>query len=186
MPKKIRRELPSGWIVTYKLGRDSTGATVITGLSVDSGSGEPVPVGGLTAPALRQIPMGVRTITRTYADVNAEFDSWNAVRNSGRTYAELRERALIVRDASPRRGRRHDEWFLLTVAQAWDHAYWSGARDLYAEVRAQLHRQGYDYTRSGIRELINKARDRGLLELPSKGSPGGGLTDHARKLLAEL
>lgn len=185
MPRQIKRLLADGWTATYTLGRDGNGATVISGLRVERTDGSPVPDGGLSSETLRQIPMRLRVVMRTYADLANTFATYADLAREG-SYRDLGEHVQIETYKEPSRGRKHDDRFLLVVAQAWETARNSDTADIYDAMVGELRRQGLDYRPGGARELVNKARGAGLLEPTSQGRVGGGLTSKAKRLLREL
>jgi hypothetical protein len=179
---EVRHQLTDGWTVTYKVGFDLNGQPAIIGLRVEPTELGNVPAGGLKAEMLRQIPTG-RVVARTYAELAASKATYADLAASGATYAALRHNVRL--DHAPRRGRRHDERFVLMVAETWDHVLrTTSERNLYDALVAELRRRGYEYRRDGARELVRKARRAGLLQDPlTPRGRTGGLTAKARQLL---
>ena len=176
--REIREEL-DGWAVTRGIGADRDGTPAVVSLRVEPTDPDAPPAGGITGTTLRAIRMG-RVTTQTYADLSASHATYADLAAAGGTYADVRY--------APQRGRKHTNAFLLEVATTYDRLYnTSSERNLYAALATELgpRNNGRPYSRAGARDLVRKARRRGLLEKPrSRGRLGGGLTDRARQLLA--
>ena len=174
MPRTIQHQLPDGWTATYKIGKDRDGIVRIVGLTVEPADFRNVPRGGLTATRLRQVPMSARIIARTYGELAAGHATYGGLARAG-TYAEARDRVHLD-EFAPRRGKRDDLRFLKAVAEIYLDLLASDVSDVYDALADELRRRGFDYGRSGARELVRKARQRNVLTETSQGRPGGELT----------
>ena len=178
MARTVHDTQPDGWRITYTIDKDANGASVITSLTMKPDG--PVPEGGLTATRLRQIPMGTRVVARTYRDV-AATGTYQDLKNTGDSYADVSDKITMM----PRRGKRHDPRFLAEVADLYSRLVKAGAPNVYDVMQEELGRRGFDYRRAGIRELIRKAHQRGLLTPTARGTAGGELTPKAIRLLKD-
>jgi hypothetical protein len=83
------------------------------------------------------------------------------------------------------RGVRRDDRFVAEVARAYCELVQHGHPEVIDELCRLLDKRGVDYAPSGVRELLAKARERGLLTDAPPGRAGGMLTEKALQVLAE-
>lgn len=159
--------LSNGAVVEFKLAKDATGAAVIRRLEVWIPAGTPIPLGGITANTLREIPLS--TITSSLAS------NWRSLELS-----REQEDLLVHRLRNyPRRPGRSEvpQIFLAATAyffekflNEWPHSpHQALAKMLGVPVET-------------IRSRVNKARSKGFLTTGATRRSGG----RARGSLSEM
>lgn len=200
MPEQPRQITPvevlgDEWLVQYVI-EVQDGASVITGARVTpiadkSRSWPPkpgtAPSGGLTARTLRAIRTGPELIyNKTQPGLDLEAVRRDFAERSKQAGSKLRirsNRELIPPPMPlPRRpgSSGRPEVFYVDIAARYVKAVDDGSRRPVADVAKQL-----GYSHQYVRDLLNGARERGLLTRPPRGRAGGQLTDEARRLLED-
>lgn len=191
-------EEPIGeWIAAFRLIPDEGGRPQIAEVRVFpnesrrrrrdpgswSGSEDSTPPGGLPRTVLNEIKVG-RPLE--YLDKILKKQAKIYGKEMIATLFGLSDGVLSeeLRTERPGRGGRSDE-FLAEVASIYvdllNGPTKSPTKDLAAELST---RRNYEYAIESARQLLNKARNRGILERPARaGRPGGSLTDYGRSLL---
>jgi hypothetical protein len=143
------------------------------------------PEGGITATLLRRVKANSGIIALAFKaprfpvrrdEQTGEVIEWKEWPN---TFS-----AAGVRNGRQSRGHPRSDRFLAEVAAAYV-VLVAGGPDVIAGLREQLAERGVYYADTGIRELLNKARKRGLLTAAPRGRAGGRLTARALGLLGE-
>jgi hypothetical protein len=125
--------------------------------------------GGVTATLLRLVPMDRSIIARA-------MQAAVGVRGNP-LFSDL-----AIENGRRSRGVRHDERFLAAIAAGYVELLPTSG-DVYGDLRGLLAERNIHYGREGVRELVRKARERGLLTSAPKGRAGGALTPRAVSLL---
>lgn len=176
-----------GWMVAYRLVAGDFGEPILAELRVfplETNRDRPagvwsaevlgvkakVPSGGLPADLLRHVSV---TEPRRFG---GEFSQWLEKNRKRRA----RKAAQRTERSSPKRGRpaRSDRQ-LARVARAYVESA-TESRSPVADVASQLR-----LTPAQVRNILSRARRKGLLSPTQPGRSGGQLSDYARDLLAD-
>lgn len=148
----------------------------------DLGHEAPVPPGGVPSALLRDVkidqhlkeywPKIIRQIRRQYGD-DAVFGSGGMASRHGFTQV-----AEEVRRRTGRRG--HDDLFYARFASGYIDQLARRSSTPTRDLAESLH-----YSQSYVRDVISRARKRGLLTQSPRGRPGGQLTEKALQVLEQ-
>jgi len=186
-------EIDDTWEVVYTLGADD-GQPVVREMQIRPQRGKPLPAGGLSTRAVRQIKLGehlaiIRTRLaqglsqgRSFADRTTEVPGVYRVSESAADF--LRDAAERVGVTSVQGGKRlgrpsQPDTYYATMALAYVDALKQGSRRPVADVA-----KAENYSPSHVRDALKTARERGLLTRPKgRGRADGKLTEKAIGLL---
>jgi hypothetical protein len=168
-----------GWRAEMRLAAPS-GRLVVSELHVRPVAADRMPPGGLTARALRRVPLHAG-VTEFAGMLRGRREDVEALL-VGTGLEEMLSAHLGTpssRHAPRHTGRRPLQTdVLLRVAAAYAVAYTADPRRPVAGAATRL-----DMTIARVRDLVHKARLRGLLTPVAQGRPGGALTPSAKALL---
>jgi len=178
------------WLVHYRMVSQD-GRPVVAEIRVTPPAGE-LPLGGVPARVLREITLelaydALRSVAETYVEGRSrdqhgpvprtrQHDKWNEWLLGGSLDAIL--------DTPHRPGRQgRSDLFYARIAEAYVALCDAGNRAPIRDLAARLREKEEWYSDESVRQLVNKARNRGLLTESPPGRSGGQLTQKARDLL---
>lgn len=177
-PARVRYQLED-WVIEYLIVSEA-GAPVIATLLIHPGDVDdpdqrrPVPPGGITARLLRRLhPANAQRFARSELAERAEPRDplADAVALHGYRAADLQAQP------GPGRPRRPDR-FCAEIAAEYTKALDTGSTKPIEDTAELMH-----YSPAYVRDVISKARRRGLLTRTGRGRAGGQLTAKGRRTL---
>jgi hypothetical protein len=134
----------------------------------------PVTGDGITARALRKVPVGPEVIA-DQLKAPPVLAKWGLDPTGFR----------LAATKAPRRpgSRGRPDLYYAQLAQAYAERVAAGSRSPVADLARELSSRRQPFSHAYIRDQVHEARRRGLLTKPPRGKPGGVLTDKARREL---
>jgi hypothetical protein len=180
--------LGGGWVTDYRLALQD-GRVVVAELRVRPREGSGVPAGGLTRRRLRSVAFGVHVdyfaqvaeLSRGLLMPGASvFDGpWAHLATA---HYRAQPKPAVDSSGAPRRGRPRVADEELARAAAADVA----ARSRGSKRPVPDAARALKMTAARLRDLVYRARHRGLLTRTMQGRGGGALTPEARALLSKV